>query len=159
MIEVDAVVDPFFVSGAHHLARLFDLVGDRLFAEHMFARFQTLHGWLKMVAAILFAGATDADGVDLFVLQQIFHAIIGFDAIALRRLIGALFDNVTNSNELNRRVGLVDRRMGVANATQTDYGDFQCHDRLLVLKENLRWLRLDGTLILRIRRIDADCAR
>ena len=159
MIEVDAVVDPFFVGGAHHLARLFDLVGDRLFAEHMFARFQTLHGWLKMVAAILFAGAADADGVDLFVLQQLFDAIVGFDPIALGGLIGALFDNVTDGNELDRRVGLVDGCMGVANPTQTDYSDFQCHDRLLFLAENLRWLRLDGTRILRIRRIDADCAR
>ena len=124
VVEVDAIVDALLIGLAHHLARLFDLVGDGLFSQHMFARLQTLHGRLIMVAAIFFAGATNAHGVDLFVFEQILDAVIGFDAITGRRLVGTFLDNVANRDQFDSGVGLIDGGMGVANPTQTDYCNF-----------------------------------
>jgi hypothetical protein len=125
MVEVDAVVDALFVRLCHHLSRLLDVVRDRLFAQDVQPGFQTLHRRGEVIAAVLHARRADAHGVELLVFEHLFDAVIGAHAVACGGLVGAFGDDVTHGDQLGQRVGLIDRRMGVADVAQADHSHFQ----------------------------------
>ena len=129
MVEVDAVIDALFVGLGHHLARLGDVVGDRLLAQDVEPGLQALHGRREVVAAVLHAGRTDAHGIQLLVAQQILHAVVGAHAVLGRGLVGALGDDIADGDQFAERICLVDRGVGIADIAHADDGDFQ-HDAI-----------------------------
>ena len=124
VVEVDAIIDTLFLRLFDHGASLNNIIRDRLFAQHVEPSFQTLHGRLIMIAAILYPSATNADRVQLLVFEQFFHAVIGAHAVTLRRFVGALLVNITNGHQIGQGVGLINGGMGVANVAQADHGYF-----------------------------------
>ena len=125
MVEVDAVIDALFIRLGHHLARLGDVIGDRLLAQDVEPCLQALHGRREVVAAILHAGRTDAHGIQLLVAQQLIHAVVGAHTVLGGGLVGALGDDVADGDQFAQWICLVDRGVDVANIAHADDRNFQ----------------------------------
>src|SRR5579875_2984826 len=65
VIQINTEVESFFTCRLHHFPCMMDVVANGLFAEHMEAGLETLHGRLVVMPSVLRAGGADRYGLQL----------------------------------------------------------------------------------------------
>ena len=112
-----------FAGLGDHLLGFGDLVADRLFAQHVAAGFERLHGGLVVVAAVLIAAGGDADQVGLQGGQHLRGRRRRRARPARRGVIGAVFLDIADADQFGQRVLFVDHGMAVADRPHADHAD------------------------------------
>src|SRR5579875_83377 len=107
-----------------------DVVADGLFAEHMQAGLETLHGRLVVVPTVLRAGRTNRYGLQLVahIRQHLFNAVPALHAVACRKTVGTSGIYIAVAQQLGIGVTHVNLSMPRPNASGPNNGHFQCHN-------------------------------
>jgi hypothetical protein len=131
MVEIDAEATFVPLGALDHLDGLGDGVADGLLADHVAPGFQCLDGGLVVIAAVFVAAGGDAADVRLDGGQHAGDVVVGGDAQAGGGGIGAVFLDVTDSNQLGQAEVLMDVRVAVPDGPAANHSDSQRHGLLL----------------------------
>ena len=79
VVQIDAEIEIVLGGEGDHLAGLFDVVGDWLFAEDMLAGREGLHDGNAVPTAVFRTARADIDDVELFVGEHVVQAVVCLD--------------------------------------------------------------------------------
>ena len=126
MVQVAAEVDILLGGETDHLARLGDVVGNRLLDQHILAGGEGLHGRLEMPAAVLVSARADVDDVEVPMgLEHVLETGVCLHLVLGGGLVGAGLDDVTDGDQFGEGIGGVGGGMHLADAAQADDSDFK----------------------------------
>lgn len=76
VVHIDAIAHAHFFRQIHHFLRVAQVVADGLFAQHVTARAQRLHGGFVVVGTVFVATGGDGNHVGLFAIQHFLRVVI-----------------------------------------------------------------------------------
>ena len=131
VVEIAAEIELALGGVTHHLARLADVVGERLLAEDVLIGRQGFHGGLEMPAPVLVAAGADVDNVQVGLMAQHVRQGVIRPHLALFRLgVRPLLHDVADGHQLGQRVLQVTIRVRATDSPHADDANLQCHVRI-----------------------------
>ncbi len=128
VVQVAAQVDLLLGRLCHHLARLEDVVRDRLLDQNVLPGLQRLHHRLEVPATVLEPARGHVHDVEFLVPQHFGQAVVRLHTVLRRRGVSPRLHHVAGRDQVGERVVLVTRGMLVADPAQTDHTDFESHE-------------------------------